>query len=621
MIDINEQGMIEAFSPASEKIFGYSAHEVIGQPIGMLMPGLHSNIHDRYFSGNREKGALDTASVVNEFEAVHKNGSVFPIEIAITEIQMKEKILYTAAICDISERKKAEENRRRLEEELRISQKRLELVINGTIDGIWDWPDSTKDEVYWSPRWKALLGYRDDEISGSKTLLRELLHPDDRASCAEAIRACLEEGKLFDIEYRLKKKSGEYGWFHGKGTTLEEGGITRMSGSISDISVRKASEEKLRESEAKFRIVTNNAPSMLFMADTAKACTFLNKRWSDFTGLPVEQELGYGWKQSIHPDDMPSLMGIYDDAFDKRVPFETEFRLKHHSGEYRQILARSTPHFCENGKFAGYVGSCVDISERKFAETVRNRLVSKLTAANEQLEQFAYVASHDLREPLRIVVGFSDLLSKDYGDRMNDEGREYMAIMRKAAKKMEAMVADLLDYGRLGHDNERLSLIDCNNKLEQAKEALSESIRSTRAVIEGDRLPKVMANPLRFSRLLQNLIGNAIKYQRAGNPPLIYVSAENKKDHWQFAVKDNGIGIKPEYLDSIFAPFKRLHSDHEYAGTGIGLAICRRIVESFGGIIWVESESGNGSTFFFTIPKREPDPNVPSEKSRTWECT
>lgn len=366
-----------------------------------------------------------------------------------------------------------------IEGELRLSQQRLQLVVEGTLDGIWDWPDTSKDDVFWSPQWKALLGYRDDELTASKTVFYELLHPDDREPCAAAVKACLEEGKPFNIEYRLRRKSGEYGWFHGKGVTSQNGGITRMT---------------------------------------------------------------------------------------------------------------------------GFIG---DIGERKFAESVRDRLVTQLTAANEQLEQFAYVASHDLREPLRIVVSFTDLLIKEYSGSLNEEGMQYMVIMRQAAKKMEAMVADLLEYGRLGHAAERFSRVDCNVKLQQAMEALGESIRSTEAVIRSERLPKVMANPRRFSRLLQNLLGNAIKYQRPGVPPAIEVRAKDHGDHWLFAVADNGIGIRNEHLEYIFAPFKRLHSDHEYAGTGIGLAICRRIVESLGGTIWAESVAGSGSVFYFTVPKRE----------------
>ncbi len=247
-----------------------------------------------------------------------------------------------------------------------------------------------------------------------------------------------------------------------------------------------------------------------------------------------------------------------------------------------------------------------DITENQFAESIRDRLVKQLVAVNEQLEQFAYVASHDLREPLRIIVCFTDLLAKEYGDRLDDTGRKYMEINRQAAKKMEAMVADLLEYGRLGQSVDRRAETDCNAILQQALDALSESIKSTQADIRNDPLPTAWANPLHLSRLFQNLIGNALKYQTVGKPPVIRIAAKDKGDHFLFSVSDNGIGIEPMYLETIFAPFKRLHSDDQYAGTGIGLAICKRIVEGFGGKIWAESAPDEGSAFFFTLPKRAP---------------
>jgi light-regulated signal transduction histidine kinase (bacteriophytochrome) len=246
----------------------------------------------------------------------------------------------------------------------------------------------------------------------------------------------------------------------------------------------------------------------------------------------------------------------------------------------------------------------VDVSETQFAESIRNRLVKQLVSVNEQLEQFAYVASHDLREPLRVIVCFTDLLAKEYGDKLDETGRQYMEINRKAAKKMEAMVADLLEYGRLGQCAERLMQTDCGAIMRQVTEALGECIRATDATIQCNPLPTMMANPLNLMRLFQNLVGNALKYHRPDHPPVIAVSAEDKKDKWLFSVADNGIGIEAPYLESIFAPFKRLHSDEQYPGTGIGLAICKRIVDSFGGAIWVDSTPGAGSTFFFTMPKR-----------------
>jgi light-regulated signal transduction histidine kinase (bacteriophytochrome) len=246
-----------------------------------------------------------------------------------------------------------------------------------------------------------------------------------------------------------------------------------------------------------------------------------------------------------------------------------------------------------------------DITESKFAELIRDRLVQQLTTANEQLEQFAYVASHDLREPLRIIVCFTDLLLKEYGDRLDDQGRRYMEINRQAAKKMEAMVADLLEFGRLGQSSERLVETDCNQILQQVKETLDESIKSTRAVIQSGLLPTVRATPLRMSRLFQNLISNALKYQHRDTQPVINITAEDKNDNWLFAVADNGIGIAHEFLDVIFTPFKRLHSDDEFQGTGIGLAICKRVVESCGGTIWAHSTPGQGSVFYFTFLKHE----------------
>ena len=232
-----------------------------------------------------------------------------------------------------------------------------------------------------------------------------------------------------------------------------------------------------------------------------------------------------------------------------------------------------------------------------------DQLIQKLTAANEQLEQFVYIAAHDLRDPLRIIVGFTDLLAREYGGVIDDTGKQYMEINRCAAKKMEAMLSDLLEYGRLGQNISDLTEINCDDILIEAQAFLLKDIQATQAQIISTPLPTITGNPLRLSRIFQNVISNALKYQPTGQTPLINITAKDKEDHWQFAVADNGIGIKSEYLDYIFTPFKRLHSDQEYAGTGLGLAICKRIVESFNGTIWCESVVGQGSVFYFTLPK------------------
>jgi two-component system sensor kinase FixL len=250
-----------------------------------------------------------------------------------------------------------------------------------------------------------------------------------------------------------------------------------------------------------------------------------------------------------------------------------------------------------------YTAVIRDITDRKGADKLREKLIESLMQANVQLEQFAYVASHDLREPLRMVVSFTDLLMKEYGDSLDDTGRSYMQISRDAAKRMEALVTDLLEYARLGREPELARVIDCNERFKDAVGMLQNTITTSEAVVTSDSLPHISAHPVQFNRLLQNLIANAIHYHRPGVTPHVHVSASDLGDAWEFCVEDNGLGIQEEYLEYVFQPFKRLHSHQDHKGTGIGLAICRKIVENFGGVMRVESTFGKGSRFYFTVYK------------------
>ena len=250
-----------------------------------------------------------------------------------------------------------------------------------------------------------------------------------------------------------------------------------------------------------------------------------------------------------------------------------------------------------------YTAVIRDITERKEADKLREKLIDSLMQANVQLEQFAYVASHDLREPLRMVVSFTDLLAKEYGTQLDETGRSYMHISRDAAKRMEALVNDLLEYARLGREPELARPFDSNERFQHAVSMLHSTITTSEAKVTAGVLPEVMANPIQFTRLLQNLIANAIHYHRPDAAPQVHVSAVDLGDLWEFCVEDNGLGIHEEYLEYIFQPFKRLHSHQDHKGTGIGLAICRRIVENFGGSMRVESTYGEGSRFYFTIYK------------------
>jgi light-regulated signal transduction histidine kinase (bacteriophytochrome) len=228
---------------------------------------------------------------------------------------------------------------------------------------------------------------------------------------------------------------------------------------------------------------------------------------------------------------------------------------------------------------------------------------AELARSNADLQQFAYVASHDLQEPLRMVSSYLQLIEQRYKDKLDADGTEFMGYAVDGANRMQMMIQDLLIFSRVESRGASFQLVNCEAVLEQALANLQVAIEENRAVITHDPLPAVMADATQIVQLFQNLIGNAIKFRRQ-EPPQVHISAQAKGKEWEFSVRDNGIGIDPQYAERIFVIFQRLHNKAEYAGSGIGLAVCKRIVERHGGRIWVESLLGQGATFYFTIPKK-----------------
>jgi light-regulated signal transduction histidine kinase (bacteriophytochrome) len=242
-----------------------------------------------------------------------------------------------------------------------------------------------------------------------------------------------------------------------------------------------------------------------------------------------------------------------------------------------------------------------EIAERKRAEEKLEQAVKELVRSNYDLEQFAYIASHDLKSPLLSISGFAKLLEKNYKDKLDSDAHEYIDIIINSIDRMENLVNDLLTYSRIGTSNSKLNPIDVNNIFVRAIANLTVEIEKNGAKVAHDSLPTVIGNDIQLEQLLQNLIGNAIKFH-SQEPPRVHISVEQKGENWVFSVKDNGIGIASEDRDKIFNMFHCLHRG-EYKGAGIGLAVCKKIVELHGGNIWVESQPGKGSIFYFTIPR------------------
>jgi PAS domain S-box-containing protein len=254
------------------------------------------------------------------------------------------------------------------------------------------------------------------------------------------------------------------------------------------------------------------------------------------------------------------------------------------------------------GTPVGIASTDRDITERKRAEEVLRKTIADMDRSNKELEQFAYVASHDLQEPLRMVASFTQLLAKRYKDKLDADANEFIGYAVDGANRMQKMINDLLSYSRVETRGKPFEAVGCTAILNQALTNLRMVIEETGAMITQDPLPTVMGEESQLVQLFQNLIDNAIKFRRE-EPPRIHISAEDRGNDWFFSVKDNGIGIDPQYNERIFIIFQRLHRREEYPGTGIGLTICKKIVERHGGRVWVDSQPGNGSTFYFTIPK------------------
>jgi light-regulated signal transduction histidine kinase (bacteriophytochrome) len=243
-----------------------------------------------------------------------------------------------------------------------------------------------------------------------------------------------------------------------------------------------------------------------------------------------------------------------------------------------------------------------DISERKSAEAALQAAHEELKRSNAELEQFAYVASHDLQEPLRMVSSYTQLVQRRYGDRLDGDAREFMNYVVDGAARMKQLIEDLLAYSRVGTRGREFATVALDAPLKRALTNLRNAMEEAGASVTWDPLPTVRADEGQLAQLFQNLIGNALKF-RSASVPRIHVSSSEKPTEWEFALADNGIGIEPQYSERIFMVFQRLHNKAEYPGTGIGLAICKKVVERHGGRIWVESKPGEGTTFRFTLPK------------------
>ena len=501
--------------------------------------------------------------------------------------------------------------------ELEESIERYNYVTKATSDAIWDL-DFIKGKLYWGDNYKKLFGHPSlDDAAADIAYWESKIHPEDRERVVFSFNSCIEDGKTnWQEEYRFINKNNEYSNVIDKAFVVrnENGAAIRMVGAIQDITDKLKAFEEIKISNERFEKVADATHDAIWDWDLVNDILYQGPGYFKLFGHESSKNKGKlsSWKKNVHPEDLPMVIAnserIQESASEDY--FSIEYRYLKSDGNYAFVIDRGRVIRNLEGKVIRMVGAMQDITESKiYEESLRElnydleKQAHELSQYNEELEQFAYVVSHDLQEPLRMISSFLILLEKKYNTVLDEEGKKYIHFAVDGAKRMRQIILDLLDFSRVGRTDEELETINLNSLISEIKLVFGQEIEDKKAQIKSHILPQIKSYKILLEQLFQNLIGNALKYQKEGETPIINIIYEDIGTHHKFLVSDNGIGIDKEYFDKIFVIFQRLHGRNQYHGTGIGLALAKKIVDNLQGKIWVESEVGVGSKFVFTIKK------------------
>jgi PAS domain S-box-containing protein len=512
-------------------------------------------------------------------------------------------------ILDITERKRAEAT-------LSATRERLELALVSARMATFDW-DIVRDLRTWDDNVHQLLGTSPATFAGQAGEFFKIIHPDDRS----AVQAALDRARVtgsYETEYRAVWPDGSTRHIAARGTVLRDaaGQAVRMAGICWDITERRQAEMQTRLQAAALQAAAN----AIAITDRAGTIQWVNDAFAQLTGYGATEAVGQNprvLKSGVHPPEF--YAELWQTILAGRV-WRNELVNQRKDGTLYTEEMTITPVRDGGGAITHFVAIKQDITARKQLELTLAKAKSALEQQNQELEsrvaartaslrqtmaemeRFAYVASHDLQEPLRTVSSFSQLLARRYAGKLDSDADEFIAFIVDGAARMQNLINDLLALSRVDTRAKPFAAVDCGEVLRVVQENLAAALTESGAVLTHDPLPRVLADRTQLIQLFQNLFSNAIKFRRPQAAPRIHVAVARQADVWQFSVRDNGIGIDPQFFDRIFIVFQRLHNRDEYPGTGIGLAICKKIVERHGGRLWVESEPGNGSTFHFIIP-------------------
>ncbi|MEO7265311.1 MAG: PAS domain S-box protein [Ferruginibacter sp.] len=581
--DLN--GVVNYWNKAAENIYGWTQQEAIGKNIMQLTPA-HTTMEQALEIMEDLKKGLAWSG---EFRLQRKDGTNFPAAVNNTPIYDEHNKLcgIIGISSDITEKKNLEA--------LLDKSSRMARI------GSWEYNIITQTH-FWSQITREIYEVENDLTPDLQTAIIYYKSGASRSAISDAVDKAIKDGTPWDMELQIVTAKGKELWVRDIGTAeFINGKCVRLYGSFQDINARKKAEIEILKVYEEKNIILESIGDGFFALDKEWVITYWNKQAEILLKRSRTEAIGKNlWELSADARNSISYINYHKAVEEKTVQ---------HYERYNEELNR----WLEISAYPSLTGLSVffkDITDRKISEKQLGELnaslekhAKDLAISNKELEEFAYAASHDLQEPLRMITGFLGQIEKKYSDIIDDKGKQYIHFAVDGAKRMRQIILDLLEFSRVGRIEDMEDFIDLNDIAGEVILLCQKQIKETKAIVKFENLPSIVTYKTPLRLVFQNLLSNALKYHIKGETPVVNISAEERETHWQFAVSDNGIGIEEEFYDNIFVIFKRLHNKDEYSGTGIGLAVCKRIIENHGGKIWVESEEGKGSTFYFTIKK------------------
>jgi PAS domain S-box-containing protein len=599
---VHQGGFIIFANSAAAQLYGAESAESL---LGMrTLDFVHPD--DKELVEKRQKGMLagNEGAPLLAQRRVRLDGEVVDVEVSVRPIEWEGQRSIVVVSRDISERVKTEKALREKEEQLQSISTNLPGMMYQRVlrtDGTVEFP-------YMSEGVLDVLGIDAQSALENPAQLIDIIHPDDRDRYFEGVNESAKTLEQLDIVFRITQPGGSERWVRGvsRPRTRQDGAIV-WDALMFDISMRKQTELDLRASEVRYRRFLEGSPDAIYVHSNDQILYANPTAVELFGGKTSDDIVGLNAMNLYHPDELPKLAERRETIKSTGIMKSlTEFQFKRLDGS--SFHGEATAATVDWEGAASIFVNVRDVTRRKKFEERLAKMNTQLTdqadelqRSNSDLEQFAYIASHDLQEPLRMISGYCQLLQRRYKDKLDQDANEFIEFAVEGAGRMQRLISDILMYSRVGTRAKQLEKLQSQEIFQGALANLMVVSEEADAVITADDLPEIMGDSSQLGQLFQNLIGNAIKF-RGDKTPEINVAATRKGDEWEFSVSDNGIGIEPEHRDRIFLIFQRLHTRAEYEGTGIGLAVCQKIVARHGGSLQVEESDSGGSKFVFTLP-------------------